>query len=109
MLTRFTTPPPTCSKFESELSLLKENAQYYEALCALELGNDDAESMFPPFYKRAPRKPAYQAGFFQIGKSYFKQGKYEEALEWFNKVEAGELNGRENTEYKFRKGYAYFR
>ncbi|RYE17478.1 MAG: tetratricopeptide repeat protein, partial [Sphingobacteriales bacterium] len=45
---------------------------------------------------------------FQIGKSYFKQGKYPEALEWFNKVQAGELTGGDATEYKFRKGYAYF-
>jgi hypothetical protein len=33
-------------QFESELSLLKENAQYYMALCALELGNDDSEGSF---------------------------------------------------------------
>src|ERR1700712_4810734 len=32
-------------EFESQLSLIKENCQYYEAVCALELGNDDAESM----------------------------------------------------------------
>jgi outer membrane protein assembly factor BamD (BamD/ComL family) len=42
----------TQPQFESELSLLKENAQYYEALCALELGNDDAESMFGRFINR---------------------------------------------------------
>jgi tetratricopeptide (TPR) repeat protein len=43
-----------------------------------------------------------------VGKSYFKQGKYNEALVWFNKVDAVDLNGAQNTEYKFRKGYAYF-
>src|SRR6476660_5395975 len=32
-----------------EISLLKENAQYYLALCALELGNDDAEALFLKF------------------------------------------------------------
>jgi TolA-binding protein len=96
------------SKFESELSLLKENAQYYEALCALELGNDDAESMFTRFIKEHPENPLTKLAYFQVGKSYFKQGKYEEALVWFNKVDAVDLNGSQNTEYKFRKGYAYF-
>jgi TolA-binding protein len=96
------------SKFESELSLLKENAQYYEALCALELGNDDAESMFLRFIKEHPENPLTKLAYFQVGKSYFKQGKYEEALVWFNKVQAVDLNGSQNTEYKFRKGYAYF-
>ncbi|GGH16065.1 hypothetical protein GCM10007352_25230 [Mucilaginibacter phyllosphaerae] len=96
------------SKFESELSLLKENAQYYEALCALELGNDDAESMFTRFIKEHPENPLAKQAYFQVGRSYFKQGKYNEALTWFNKVDAGDLTGSQNTEYKFRKGYAYF-
>jgi TolA-binding protein len=98
----------TQPQFESELSLVKENAQYYEALCALELGNDDAESLFLKFIKDFPENPLTKLAYFQIGKSYFKQNKYEDALRWFNKVQAGELNGRENTEYKFRKGYTYF-
>jgi TolA-binding protein len=72
------------------------------------LGNDDAESMFLRFIKEHPENPLTKQAFFQIGKSYFKQGKYEDAIRWFNKVEAGELNGHDNTEYKFRKGYAYF-
>ncbi|TSD65974.1 tetratricopeptide repeat protein [Inquilinus sp. KBS0705] len=95
-------------KFESELSLLKENAQYYEALCALELGNDDAESLFSRFIKEHPENPLTKIAYFQVGKYYFKQGKFDEALVWFNKVDAVDLNGSQNTEYKFRKGYAYF-
>lgn len=101
-------PTSSQSKFESELSLLKENAQYYEALCALELGNDDAESMFLRFIKEHPENPLTKLAFFQVGKSYFKQQKFNDALVWFNKVDAGDLNGAQNTEYKFRKGYAYF-
>jgi TolA-binding protein len=98
----------TQSQFESELSLLKENAQYYEALCALELGNDDAESMFLRFIKEHPENPLTKLAYFQIGRSYSRQEKYTDALRWFDKVKADELNGRENVEYKFRKGYAYF-
>ncbi|RVT99833.1 tetratricopeptide repeat protein [Mucilaginibacter limnophilus] len=98
----------TQAKFESELSLLQENASYYEAVCALESGSEDAESLFQKFIKEHPENPLAKMAFFQVGKSYFKQGKYKEALEWFNKVEAGELTGGDNTEYKFRKGYAYF-
>jgi TolA-binding protein len=98
----------TQSRFESELSLLKENSQYYEALCALELENDDAESMFLRFIKEHPENPFTKLAYFQIGKSYSKREQWAEALEWFDKVQADELSGRENTEYKFRKGYAYF-
>src|ERR1700742_2581036 len=62
----------TQPKFESELSLVKENSQYYEALCALELGNDDAESLFLKFIKDYPENPLTKLAFFQIGRSYFK-------------------------------------
>lgn len=100
--------PTTSPKFESELSLVKENAQYYEAVCALELGNDDAESLFLKFIKDHPENPLAKLAYFQIGKYYFKQEKYAEALTWFDKVSAGELIGNEGIEYKFRKGYSYF-
>ena len=33
----------TQQQSNAELSLLKENAKFYAAVCALELGNDDAE------------------------------------------------------------------
>jgi TolA-binding protein len=95
-------------QFESEVSLLKENSKYYEALCALELGNDDALSMFMNFIKEHPENPLSKLAYFQIGKSYSKQRKYGDAILWFNKINANELNGKEYIEYKFRKGYAYF-
>lgn len=94
--------------FESEFSLLKENSLYFEALCALELDNDDAENLFLKFIKVHPENPLTKLAYFQIGKSYFKEGNYKVSIDWFNRVQAGELNGRENAEYKFRKGYAYF-
>jgi len=95
-------------QLETELSLLKENSQYYVALCALELGNDDAESLFLKFIKEHPENPLTKMAYFEIGRSYSKKGMYHETLEWFNKVDAADLNGLSNTEYKFRKGYAYF-
>ncbi len=94
--------------FESETSLLRENAYYFEAVCALNLGNDDAESMFRRFIKEHPENPLAKVAYFQVGKSYFKQEKYQDALTWFDKVQPAELTGKENAEYKFDKGYSYF-
>jgi TolA-binding protein len=50
--------------FETSVSLLKENSQYYEAYCALELGNDDAESMFLRFIKEHPENPFTKQALF---------------------------------------------
>ena len=96
------------AEFETKLTLLKENCQYYEAVCALELGNDDAENMLLKFIHDHPENPFTKLAYYQIGRSYSKKANYVKALEWFNKVDAGDLSGSENTEYKFRKGYAYF-
>jgi len=62
-------------QFETELSLVKENAQYYIAVCALELGNDDAESLLLKFIKEHPENPLTKMAYFEIGKSYSKKSK----------------------------------
>lgn len=95
-------------RFETQLSLVQENCEYYEAVCALELQNDDAESMFLRFIREHPENPLTKLAYFQIGRSYFKKENYTEALNWFNKIDAGSLDGGSYLEYKFRKGYAYF-
>ncbi len=94
--------------FESQLSLIKENAQYYEAYCALQLSNDDAESLLLKFIKEHPENPLTKLAFFQIGRSYFMKQDYTTALTWFNKIGTADLSGATYTEYKFRKGYALF-
>jgi TolA-binding protein len=96
------------SRFESKLSLVKENAQYYEALCAMNLDNDDAQSMFLRFIKEHPENPFVKLAYYQVGRFYSRKEQFAEAIEWFNKIQADDLNGEENTEYRFRKGYAYF-
>ena len=95
-------------QFESQLSLLKENAQYYEGYCALQLRNDDAESLLLRFIKEHPENPLAKLAIFQLGKSYFLRQDYPASLVWFNKIQAGELSGAASTDYKFRKGYPLF-
>ncbi len=95
-------------KFESELPLMRENAQYYSALCSLELKNDNAESLFLKFIFEHPENPLTRLAFFQLGKGSSKKENFIEALKWFNKIDAEDLSGGIKTEYQFRKGYAFF-
>jgi len=92
----------------SEVSDLKINSEYYRAYCALALDNDDAEQLFKRFIKTHPESPKAKQAFFQVGKYYFNQGEYQEALNWFTKVSSIDLAGKEDTEYKFKTAYAYF-
>lgn len=91
-----------------EISLLKENAQYYLALCALELGNDDAEGLFLKFIAQHPVNSNTKLAFYQVGRSYFAQKNYAKVVEWLTKLDRNSLSGRESAEYRFKLAYSYF-
>ncbi len=102
--------PKSSTEAEStpEISLLKENAQYYLALCALELGNDDAEGMFLKFIAQNPVNNYTKLAFYQVGRSYFAQKNYPKVVEWFGKLDRNSLAGKESAEYRFKLAYSYF-
>jgi TolA-binding protein len=100
--------PGTQQESSAQLSLLKENAKFYAAVCALELGNDDAEGLFQSFIKDYPLNPNTKLAFFHVGKSYFAQKNYAKALEWFEKTDPSTLSKKQRTEYQFKQGYSYF-
>lgn len=91
-----------------EISLLKENAQYYQALCALELSNQDAESLFRKFINEHPTNANTKLAYYQVGRSYFDQKNYSKTIEWFNKIDQNSLSPKETAEYQFKLAYAYF-
>ncbi|MBD3749660.1 MAG: tetratricopeptide repeat protein [Sphingobacteriales bacterium] len=98
----------TENESNAAISQIKVNSQYYRALCALELENDDAEQLFKKFIKQHPESPKAKQAYFQVGRYYFKQKKYDEALQWFTQVSSIDLTGKEDTEYKFKLAYCYF-
>lgn len=100
--------PGTQQESNAELSLLKENAKFYAAVCALELGNSDAEGLFQTFIKDYPLNPNTKLAYFHVGKSYFEQKNYQKALEWFEKTDPATLSQKQRLEYQFKQGYSYF-
>lgn len=91
-----------------ELTLIKENVRYYQAICALELGDSNAESRFLKYIKDYPASANSKAAYFQIGRSYYAKQDYTKAIEWFEKIDSKNLAGAENVEYRFKLGYAKF-
>ncbi|HLS95786.1 MAG TPA: tetratricopeptide repeat protein [Sphingobacterium sp.] len=91
-----------------ELTLIKENVRFYQAICALELGDSDAENRFLKYIKDYPASANSKAAYFQIGKSYYTKKDYTKAIEWFQKIDSRNLAGAENTEYRFKLAYAQF-
>ena len=91
-----------------ELTIIKEGVRFYQAVCALELGDSDAEARFLKYIKDYPASANSKAAYFQIGRSYYAKKDYAKAIEWFSKIESRNLAGAENIEYRFKLGYADF-
>jgi len=85
------------------------NAEYYMAVCALELFNKDAEYQLIEFVRRHPESPRVKVARFQLGRYYYRRKKFKDALEWFEKVDEYDLSNEELSEFYFKKGYSYFR
>lgn len=108
MVEQYRAVPDGRQETNAQLSLMKENAKFYSAVCALELGNSDAESQFMQFIREYPLNPNTKLAYFHVGKSYFAQKNYTKALEWFEKTEPGSLSASQRLEYQFKQGYANF-
>ncbi|SEM63722.1 Tetratricopeptide repeat-containing protein [bacterium A37T11] len=93
---------------QGKVSLLKENARFYQAVCALELGNWNSEEQFLKYIRDYPVSANSKAAFYQVGRSYFAKKNYPKAIEWFRKIGSGSLSGSENTEYRFKLAYSLF-
>ena len=100
--------PTSQSQTSKDISLLKENAEYFQALCALELENQNAENLFLQFIAEHPVNPYTRMAYYQVGRSYFEQKNYPKALEWFQKINENSLSARESIEYRFKLAYSYF-
>ena len=98
----------TQQESNAALSLLKENAKFYTAVCAIELGNDDAEQLFQEFIREYPLNPNTKLAYFHMGRAYFQQKNYKKALEWFDQADPSSLSQKQRLDYQFKQGYAYF-
>ena len=100
--------PASQQESHTDLSILKENAKFYSAVCALELGNDDAEALFKAFIHQYPMNSNIIPAYFHMGKSYFARKDYAGALSWFEKTDPAMLSQKQRLEYQFDQAYAYF-
>lgn len=87
----------------------KANSEYYSALCAIELFNEDAEYKISKFIAERPENSKVNAAYFHMGKFQYRKKKYSYALRWFLKLNKDKLNDEELAEYYFKLGYCYFR
>ncbi|MFC2107660.1 tetratricopeptide repeat protein, partial [Bacteroidota bacterium] len=89
-------------------SLCRINAEYFDAVCALELTHNDGAYKLEQFIKKHPENTNAKMAYFELGKFQYKNGDYEEALKSFKKVDLYSLSKDMKNEFFFKRGYSYF-
>jgi tetratricopeptide (TPR) repeat protein len=89
-------------------SLVRIDAEYYNAICAIELFNKDGELYLKQFVKDHPESPKVRSAYFYLGKYNYRKKKWRDAIDWFQKVDVYDLTTEELSEFYFKRGYSYF-
>ena len=89
-------------------TLLKTDAEYYVAACAVELFHKDGEWMMKEFIERHPESTKIKWAYFYLGKSNFRKKKYEETIQYLEKVDIYSISKDDLAELYFKRGYSYF-
>jgi len=84
------------------------DAEYYVALCALNLFNSDAEALFQNFIINHPYHSKASLAYYDLGSFYYTKQQYQKAIDYFDKSDVTKLTASQKTERSFKLGYAYF-
>lgn len=91
----------------SKASLLKSDATFYQAACAIEVFNKDGEWLMKRFVELNPASTKLNAAYFYLAKSAYRKKKYKETLDNFDKVDVYQLDKDQLAEVHFKRGYSY--
>ncbi|WP_233861168.1 tetratricopeptide repeat protein [Tenacibaculum piscium] len=85
---------------------IKADAHYYDAMCAIKQGQDDANEKVLAFVRNYPQNNKKEKAFLNVGNHYFANRKAAHALKWYQKVTINQLNKPERDELNYKMGYA---
>ncbi len=86
----------------------KSEAQYYEALSALRLGNEDGEKLIDDFIEQNPSSPRSSTAYYDLALFFYNGKNYTKAGQYFKKVDFPALTSEQQAEAHFSYGYALF-
>ncbi len=87
---------------------VRGNCAYYIANSAVRLNQRNADELMERFVEDYPTSNKRNAAFNDVGDYYFRNSKYAYALKWYDRVDDGNLRGKEKEHYSFKKGYSLF-
>jgi tetratricopeptide (TPR) repeat protein len=81
---------------------------YYIANCAIHLNQSNADELMEKFVADYPTSSKQNQAYIEVAQYYFEQGKFPQALQYFDKVDESALTYEQTEKFTFQKGYAYF-
>ena len=91
-----------------DASELKARSNYYEAFCAIRLGQIDGDELMKSFFEKYPTSTKRNNAYLEVSDYYFKNGKYAYALKWYSKVDSSNLFYFDKEEFLFNKAYSLY-
>lgn len=90
------------------LSEVRITSEYYNAICAVQLFHPDAEKYLVNFINTYTTHPLQGLASFQMGNLQYRKKDFDDAVQWYQKVDTYDLNREQREELTFKTGYAYF-
>ncbi len=87
---------------------VQADCAYYIGICAIHLNQNNADELIEKFIKDYPTSSKTNQAYIEVAQYYFEQGKFPQALQYFDKVDENALTYEQTEKYTFQKGYAYF-
>jgi len=89
-------------------SLLVADAEYYAAMSALKLFNQDAEYRMMKYIYTHPESPRINDARFELGNYFYQNKGYRKAATYYETVNRQELKPDRLPEYFFKYGYSLY-
>ena len=87
---------------------LKSDCAYYVANCAIRIDQANADELMEQFVTDYPTSVKQNQAYIEVAQYHFKQGKYPQAMQWFDKVDENSLSRNDQEKFNFQKGYSFY-
>ena len=87
---------------------IKADCGYFIAICAIRLNQNGADQLMEKFIQNYPTSSKANQAYIEVAQYYFEQSQYQQALEWFDKVDESTLTAEERAKFNFQKGYVFY-
>lgn len=94
--------------FEPEYKTLLRYAEYYTAISALRVKQENADLLVTEFIKKYRPDPIAEKANLEVANYHFDQKNYEEAIVYYKLMDTRGMSKEMLGEVKFKEGYSYF-